>query len=32
MLREVIVLLTVLGDAILMLNVFGGVIESENYI
>lgn len=32
MLREVIVLLTVLGDAILVLNDFGGDIESENYI
>ena len=30
-LREVIVLLAVLGDAILVLNVFRGAIESENY-
>lgn len=32
MLREVIVLLTVLGDVILILVVYGGDIESENYI
>lgn len=32
MLREVIVLLTVFGDVILILVVYGGDIESENYI
>lgn len=31
MLREVIVLLTVFGDVILILVVYGGDIESENY-